>query len=131
MWCNLVQIRRGCTDIPAVVSDAREAITDALQYLDEYFYKPVRLTELASHYNISTRRFSDLFKQRTGQTLIDYVNNKRIEGAKQRLRATGHIAYASLQSGFNDLGYFYRVFKKYTGQTPGEYLQGPIENNNS
>ena len=119
----LVRIIRGCEESPKVVDENAELISDVLQYLDEYYYKPIQLGELAKYYNISIRRFSDLFKKRTGRTLIDYLNSKRIEAAKERLRATGHITYACLESGFNDLGYFYRVFRKYTGQTPGEFIR--------
>lgn len=119
----VIRIGRECSGKAAHISEAQYSITDTLQYLDEFYYKPIRLSELASYYGISVRRFTQLFKQKTGTTLIDYVNAKRIEEAKQRLKTTGHITYACLESGFNDLGYFYRVFKKYTGMTPGEYLR--------
>lgn len=119
----LVDFLRDCTDSPSAVTSSDQAITDSLQYLDAYYYKPVQLGELAGHYSLSPRRFSELFKQRTGRTLIDYVNAKRVASAQERLRVTGHITYACLEAGFSDLGYFYRVFKKYTGQTPGAYLR--------
>ncbi len=38
------------------------------------------------------------------------------------LRKTGHILYSCYESGFHDVGYFYRVFKKHTGLTPGQFM---------
>ena len=65
----LVRIIRGCTDSPIAVDKSAKLITDALQYLDEYYYKPTQLGELAKQYDISIRQFSALFKKRTGRTL--------------------------------------------------------------
>lgn len=51
------------------------------------------------------------------------MNRRRVEYSQERLRVTANIAYACYESGFQDIGYFYRVFKKYTGQTPnGDFI---------
>jgi len=73
----------------------------------------------------SPRRFTALFKEQTGLTLNNYLNQRRIEHACRRLDETGHILYACHESGFNDLAYFYRVFKKISKMTPGQYLRQP------
>jgi len=119
----LVDMLRDSNDTSTVTQGAEQAITDSLRYIDEHYSKRIKLGELAALYSLSPRRFSELFKQQTGKTLIEYVNAKRIKNAQERLRATSHITYACLATGFRDLGYFYRVFKKYTGQTPGEYVR--------
>ena len=77
---------------------------------------------MAERCDLSPRRFTALFKDQTGQTFSHYLNQLRVEYAQQRLQQTGHILYACYESGFNDPAYFYRVFKKHTGQTPGQYL---------
>ena len=69
------------------------------------------------------RRLTTLFKERTGMTVIEYLTAKRIDYAKERLRQTGQILCAAYEAGFSDPAYFYRVFKKATGMTPGRFVE--------
>ena len=68
---------------------------------------------------------SGLFKKETGVTLTDYVNQKRIEKAKQLLTSTNmQIQTIALNCGILDVNYFTKIFKKYTKKTPNEYRKG-------
>lgn len=99
------------------------AVEGVIEYMNSNVYRPLTIDQMAAKSHISPRRFTTLFKQATGKTFSDYLNQKRIEYACKRLDETGHILYACHSAGFNDLAYFYRVFKKLTGLTPGEYLR--------
>lgn len=101
-----------------------EEIEGALDYMETQFHRSLRLEDMATRCGMSARRFTDLFKARTGLTFSRWLNRKRVEFACERLRESGHILYACHESGFNDLGYFYRVFKSVKGMTPGAYVRG-------
>lgn len=105
------------------VESGMRTVEGALEYIDAHPYETLQIGGMAERCGLSPRRFTDLFKQRTGETFSRYVNRQRIRYACERLRETGHILYACHESGFNDLAYFYRVFKKQTGLTPGGYLE--------
>ena len=118
----LVNLARGyCEPRTGRAPSGREAIGGALEYIDDHLHEPLRIPDMAERCHLSPRRFTDLFKQRTGTTFSRYLNEKRVAFACRRLEETGHILYACHESGFDDLSYFYRVFKKITGKTPGEY----------
>lgn len=102
---------------------ARRAVEGAIEYVDTHVYETLQIPDLAARCELSPRRFTDLFKEQTGETFSNYLNLKRIEYACNRLRESGHIQYACHESGFNDLAYFYRVFKKIMRMTPGDYLK--------
>jgi AraC-like DNA-binding protein/mannose-6-phosphate isomerase-like protein (cupin superfamily) len=102
---------------------SREAVQGAVEYIDIHPQEPRRIAEMAAQCRLSDRRFTQLFKEETGETFANYLNRRRIEYACERLRETGHILYACHESGFNDPAYFYRVFKKHTGHTPGAFLR--------
>ena len=99
-----------------------QTVKGAVEYMDAHPYEALQITNMAERCGLSPRRFTDLFKQLTGETFSHYLNRQRIRYARQRLDETGHILYACHESGFNDVAYFYRVFRKYTGLTPGEYI---------
>ncbi len=83
------------------------------------------LKQLANLNNVSTSYFSSLFKNETGQTLTDYVNNQRINQAKHLLRTTNlQIQTVAQLCGILDLHYFSKLFKRYTDKTPKEYREG-------
>ncbi|EDY82086.1 transcriptional regulator, AraC family protein [Verrucomicrobiia bacterium DG1235] len=119
----VVAMLRGAESGGAPVRGAGSALEGLLDELDNRFDKPVSLDEVAERCGVSPRRFTQLFKERTGYTLVDYLNRKRIDYAKERLLETGHVAYACHESGFQDLAYFYRSFKRYVGCPPGEFLK--------
>ena len=84
----------------------------------------LRLNELAKLNNVSTSYFSSLFKNETGQTLTDYVNNQRINHAKHLLKTTNlQIQTVAQHCGILDLHYFSKLFKRYVGKTPKEYRE--------
>lgn len=105
------------------VESSMRTVEGAIEYIDGHPYEALQIGEMSERCRLSPRRFTDLFKQRTGLTFSHYLNRQRIRYACERLDETGHILYACHESGFNDLAYFYRVFKKQTGLTPGEYLK--------
>lgn len=119
----LIGMARGhCVARDAFEPSSTAAVRRSIEYLDQHFNEAQRIEEMAERCSLSPRRYTALFKIQTGLTFSNYLNHRRIDYAKQRLRQSGHILYACYESGFNDPGYFYRVFKKHTGQTPGEYL---------
>ena len=101
---------------------SQQTVAGAVEYIDSRPHEPLRIDDMAERCQLSPRRFTEVFHQVTGVTFNTYLNRKRIEFAIERLRETGHILYTCHESGFNDLAYFYRVFKKQTGLTPGEFV---------
>ncbi|MFO7188205.1 MAG: helix-turn-helix transcriptional regulator [Pseudomonadota bacterium] len=62
------------------------------------------------------------FKTATGTTLIEYLQNLRVEEAKKLLETTELPAEEiSAQVGYEDGSFFRRLFKRSTGLTPGQY----------
>ncbi len=107
----------------AATPSREQAFEGTLEYIEEAYHTPIRVKELADMCGISTRRYSDVFKRRTGKTVVQYLNDKRVRYAQERLRETGQIMYAAVAAGFSDATHFYRVFKRSTGLTPGQYLE--------
>ncbi len=105
-----------------------EALEGTLEYVEDFFHTAIGVKDLADMCGISSRRYSDLFKARTGKTVVQYINEKRIEFAKERLRESGQITFAAVAAGFSDVTHFYRSFKKMTGLTPGQYVEQSSRN---
>ncbi len=115
-------IRGYCEAREHHLATSLQTVKGAIEYIDAHPYQNLQIADMAERCRLSPRRFTGLFKQQTGETFSHYLNHQRIRYACQRLNETGHILYACHESGFNDVAYFYRVFKKHTGLTPGAYL---------
>ncbi|WP_428306828.1 helix-turn-helix transcriptional regulator [Lacipirellula sp.] len=123
----LVHFLRGDPTGKSAVPSREQAFEGSLEYIDDLFHTPIRVKDLADMCGISSRRYSDIFKQRTGKTVVQYLNQKRVNYAQERLRETGQIMYAAVAAGFSDATHFYRVFKRSTGVTPGQYVESSVE----
>ncbi|HEX7318161.1 MAG TPA: helix-turn-helix domain-containing protein [Pyrinomonadaceae bacterium] len=108
----------------ALTDPGAAAFAGSLQYLDENFYRPVKIEELADLANMSYRSYTEQFKRRTGKTVTQYLAERRVDYAKRLMLETGDILFAANESGFGDLTHFYRVFKKLTGVTPKQFIDG-------
>lgn len=99
-------------------------IQPALNYIEDNYQHNIKLTMLASLCDISPSYFSKLFKRTTNQNLVNYINNLRIEKAKHLLLTTNKpIGTIAFETGFEDSGYFIKVFKVATGVTPAAYRE--------
>lgn len=99
-----------------------EELADAFFYVENHISERISLEEVAAAARMSIPTFSKKMKERTGMTLVDYVNERRVAKAKELLRnrnlSLWDIADAT---GFSNTNYLLRVFKKQTGMTIGEY----------
>ena len=74
------------------------------------------------HSNIAERSLKRRFKAATGVTLIEYLQNLRIEEAKRLLETSDKSADdISFEVGYEDASFFRRLFKRCTGLTPIQY----------
>ena len=78
--------------------------------------------EWAADLGLSEAYFCDLLRFQTGKTPTEYLYFRRLEAAKRMLQADRATpAQVSRRLGFANVCQFSFVFKKYTGQAPGEY----------
>ena len=91
-------------------------------YINEHCTEDVTVDELADIAGFSKFHFARLFKQFTNVSYYDYLTRKRIEHAETLLITPDiSITEVAMQSGFNSLSTFNRVFKNLKNCTPSEY----------
>lgn len=104
------------------VYSSPNVIDNVKVYICKNIASPVTLEHLSGLFYISPSYLSFLFKEKTGENLIDYVNKERIERAKLLLRTSEDKIYKIAKAlGIDNAKYFFRLFKKMTGHTPEEY----------
>ncbi|MFB9279474.1 response regulator transcription factor [Cohnella cellulosilytica] len=106
----------------AALDNHRTAMRKACEYIGQHYKKDISLTQMAAATHMSVSHFSLRFKEYTGKTLVQYIQETRIHKAKELLRDTSLKAYEiAEETGFSTHSYFVRVFKNTTGLSPGEY----------
>lgn len=94
----------------------------ALEYIRAEYMNEITIEKVANHCGYSEFYLMKLFKQYTGVSCVDYVNNYRLTVAGRQLRDTDDsVATIAYQVGFNNISYFNRQFKKQYGMTPREF----------
>jgi AraC-like DNA-binding protein len=79
---------------------------------------------LADSLNMGMANLSQYFKKKTGETLVDYVTELRMERAKELLRLQKYkLDDVAGMTGYMNVSSFIRRFKQYTGVTPGQYAR--------
>lgn len=97
-------------------------ILNAISYIQLNLSRDLSVTNLAKRANLHTDYFSRLFHQHTGERPVKYIHEKRIERA-QYLIVTTQMTFSEIatQTGFENVFYFSKIFKKITGMSPGNY----------
>jgi transcriptional regulator GlxA family with amidase domain len=97
-------------------------VTDAQVWLSTHFSVVSPVDEMVRRSGLAERTFKRRFTEATGFAPIGYVQRLRIEDAKRRLERTDASAdEISWQVGYEDAAFFRRLFKRFTGLTPGAY----------
>lgn len=97
-------------------------VRQAEMYLTEYFPTRISVHDLANSLNISYRQLARVFKHVTGITIIEKLNDIRINQAKHLLSDTSKTVKEIAQSvGFENEYYFSSTFSKYAYTSPSEF----------
>lgn len=97
-------------------------IEKAAAYIEENFFRDLSLEEVAEQAHMNGAYFSSSFRKYMGSSFINYLTEIRIKKAKELLADKDKkIREISSMTGFNDMRYFAKIFKKYVGVTPSEY----------
>jgi len=98
-------------------------IEETLYLLAQRMQESVRVEELARSVGLSASRLSHLFKENTGESIVEALNRMRIKQASLLLAQTNrNAAEAAHDVGFTNYNHFTRQFRKYIGVTPSEFI---------
>lgn len=99
-------------------------VKKALEITERDYADKISVESIADQLGVSASYLSRKFKQATGLTYLDFLNKYRISQAI-RLMETGQykVYEISEKTGFSDYKHFNVVFKRYTNQSPTEFMK--------
>ncbi|WP_353805419.1 helix-turn-helix domain-containing protein, partial [Acinetobacter baumannii] len=99
-----------------------QSIEASIQYIEKNIRRTISLSKVAQEVFLSPSYLSRIFKKVLDVNFIDYVNNRKIAIASEKLALTKlPVNYIANQIGFSQTSYFTKIFKQRTGLTPSEY----------
>lgn len=136
---NPKKIRFLC-DLPSILENSililNHRQTDMLQVQAQFVEKSLRYikdhfgeydlcaTVLAEYVGISSPYLGKLFKQQTGKSIPEYINEIRLDNAARWLRSLDlTVQDAAIRAGYQNCTYFFKVFKIRYGMTPKGYQE--------
>ena len=110
---------------PSQIENYKQRLTTLMQYEKVYRRPDLTLPKLAALVDCSVNHLSQVINSGIGMSFFDYLNQHRVEYAKQLLseQASRHqsILDVAFTVGFNSNSSFYTAFKKTCGKTPAQY----------
>lgn len=121
--CNYTRLR-----MKSNMSNQRESAVkglnnDIIRYIEEnYTDINLNISMIGERFKLTPTYLSKLFKDQSGESLLDYIGKVRVEKAKQLLSDNNYnILDVAEAVGFINSNAFIRAFKRYEGVTPGKY----------
>ena len=98
-------------------------VDDLIDYINLNINKDLSIETLASRFYVSRFSLSRYFKNKTGHSLHNYINKRRLVLAKELINEGYSMKTVSEKCGFKDYSTFVRAFKKEYNTTPRDYLK--------
>lgn len=99
-----------------------EKIRELIEYIQEHYQEDLSITALAQKIGYSKTHFMTVFKQHTGTSCVEFINQYRLTKACDALvNSLKPILEISTDVGYNNLSNFNRQFKRYYQLTPSQY----------
>lgn len=100
-------------------------IKAVMEYMKEHYDEHISLSALAERFGVSEGHLCRLFKAVTNLSVVEYLNYYRISMSTGLLRETTRdIGEIAGMTGFNNISYYNKVFKRYMNMTPSEFRRG-------
>jgi two-component system response regulator YesN len=104
------------------VTKEEKFVRQVKEYVINNYDKKISLSDISGQIYMSQSYLSYSFKRQTGKNLVEYINEVKIEKAKEMLMDPKvRIKDVYHKVGFSDYSYFSRVFKRVTGTSPLNY----------
>jgi len=102
--------------------DKSNIVKMILEYFDNNYMNIISLDDMSRNMYLSSVYISKVFKEKTGESPINYLINLRLEKAKDLLISTESQVKSIAESvGYKDAYYFSKLFKKYYGHSPCKF----------
>jgi len=107
--------------VAAATTGGQDRLNRVLTLLDQRLTGPVSVPELAAEAALSVPAFCRFFKKMTQRTVTEFVNECRVQRACHLLAHSASITEVGYASGFQNLSYFNRTFRRLVGVSPSAY----------
>lgn len=92
------------------------------EYIDQNYMKQISLSQVSKELNFSLSYLCRKFKKDTGVTFVSYLQQRRMEQSGRLIANTDKtISEIAELVGYQDIKFFYKVFKKHWAMTPAEF----------
>ena len=106
-----------------IKNDKIEIIKKAIRYIQSNYTQAITITSISTEIGISKYYFCRIFKEITGYTTVSFLNIVKCNNAKKLLKSGKYgVEEAALLSGFDNLSYFSKTYKKHMGNLPSSDL---------
>lgn len=96
-----------------------ETVKKAIGYIKSHFTQELTIDEICKHVGFSKYYMCRIFKEITGQTVVEYINFLRCDYARNLLNSGKYNVKESAEKcGIPNLSYFSKTYKKYMGHLP-------------
>ncbi|AZA88075.1 AraC family transcriptional regulator [Chryseobacterium shandongense] len=104
-----------------IITKNKERLQTIFTYVEKNYDKDIDIIEVANLANLTLPSFCNFFKKTTKMTFTEFLNRYRIDKACTMILQGKSISECCYNTGYNNISYFNRTFKKYVGKTPTEF----------
>jgi AraC-like DNA-binding protein len=105
----------------ASVLKEQQRLHKIYHFIETHYHEAINVNEMANLSNLTLAAFCRYFKKSTHLTFTDFLNQYRISQSKKFLLNDSNVTEACYASGFENLSYFNKIFKKLTGENPLQF----------
>ena len=99
----------------------QQRIQKVYHFIEMNYQKEIDVNEVARLCQLTTAAFCRYFKKSTHHTFTDFLNHFRINQSKKVLMQDKTVTEACYESGFENISYFNKTFKRFTGENPSTF----------
>lgn len=104
-----------------IISKHKERLQSIFTFVEKNYQREIDVNEIAENVNLTLPSFCNFFKKTMKITFTEFVNQYRIEKACHLILQGKSVSESCYSTGYNNISYFNRAFKKYVGKTPTDF----------